>query len=412
MWFKSIFTTPAVVAMSFCLIGGTSSAAADILHVPGDFPTIQAGIDAAVDGDEVVVAPGTYNENINFLGKAITLRSSDGSGVTTIDAAGDGGSVVVCLSREGADTVLDGFTITGGFTDLGGGMFNYNSSPTVVNCTFLNNVASLCHFNCAGHGGGMFNEGGSPTVTNCTFRDNGANFGGGMANFNSSPTVTNCTFTGNTAAGGFGPIGGGMCNIGGNPTVTNCTFEGNIASEGGGIANGNSDSTITNCILWGDSPNEIWDQSGTIAVTYSNVQGGWPGTGNIDADPLFVAPGSGDYRLSSGSPCIDAADNTAVPMGIDTDLDGNPRFVDDPDTEDTGFGDPPIVDMGAYEFQVMGCPWDINGDGVVDHRDLLEVVHNMGQCDDPDNCPWDVNGDGIVNGHDVAAVATHFGACP
>ena len=58
------------------------------------------------------------------------------------------------------------------------------------------------------------------------------------------------------------------------------------------------------------------------------------------------------------------------------------------------------------------CPWDVNGDGVVDYRDLVEVVHNLGQCDDSDNCPWDVNGDGIVNGRDVAAVAMHFGACP
>lgn len=115
-----------------------------------------------------------------------------------------------------------------------------------------------------------------------------------------------------------------------------------------------------------------------------------------------------------GSPCIDAADNTAVPKGVVTDLDGNPRFVNDPGTKDTGNPGPPgpIVDMGAYEFQVMNCPWDVNGDGVVDHHDLVEVVHNLGRCNDPDNCPWDVNGDSVVNGRDVAAVARHFGACP
>ena len=69
----------------------------------------------------------------------------------------------------------------------------------------------------------------------------------------------------------------------------------------------------------------------------------------------------------------------------------------------------------AYLFDaaaVVNCPWDVDGDGVVDFHDILEVVHNMGLCDDPDNCPWDVNGDGIVNGHDVAAVARHFGLCP
>ncbi len=69
----------------------------------------------------------------------------------------------------------------------------------------------------------------------------------------------------------------------------------------------------------------------------------------------------------------------------------------------------------AYLFDAGApgtCPWDVNGDGVVNHHDILEVVHNLGLCDDPDNCPWDVNGDGIVNGRDVAAVATHFGLCP
>ncbi len=88
MWFKSSVTIRAVVAISFCLIGGTVPAVADIIHVPGDYSTIQEAIDVAVDGDEVEVHPGTYFETINFLGKAITLRSSDGPDVTTIDGNG------------------------------------------------------------------------------------------------------------------------------------------------------------------------------------------------------------------------------------------------------------------------------------------------------------------------------------
>ena len=205
MWFKSNFTTPAVVAISFCLIGLTLPAAADILHVPGDFPTIQAAIDAATNGDEVEVHPGTYNENINLLGKAITVRSADGAGVTTIDASGSG-TVVTCDSREGADTVLDGFTITGG--DASGG-------------------------------GGMRNSGSSPTVTNCTFSGNSADAGAGMYNSNSNPTVTNCIFSGNSASSGSGFGGGGMVNfLGSNPTVTNCIFSGNsVGTVGGGMLN-------------------------------------------------------------------------------------------------------------------------------------------------------------------------------
>ena len=81
-------------------------------------------------------------------------------------------------------------------------------------------------------------------------------------------------------------------------------------------------------------------------------------------------------------------------------------YVDDNNGTDSG---------SAYLFDAGApgtCPWDVNGDGVVNHHDILEVVHNLGLCDDPDNCPWDVNGDGIVNGRDVAAVATHFGPCP
>ncbi len=116
-----------------CVLLGTT-AVADIINVPGDFETIQEAIDAAMNGDEIVVASGTYFETIDFLGKAITLRSSDGPEVTIIDAQGLE-TVVICQSGEGPDTVLDGFTITGGNGSLGGGMFNDSSSPTVTPTT-------------------------------------------------------------------------------------------------------------------------------------------------------------------------------------------------------------------------------------------------------------------------------------
>ena len=134
---------------------------------------------------------------------------------------------------------------------------------------------------------------------------------------------------------------------------------------------------ITNCVVWSNSPDQI---AGTAHVTYSNIQDGYPGEGNISSNPLFTDPTSGDYRLSPGSPCIDAGDSTAVPPGITTDLDGNLRFIDDPDTPDTGIGYP-CVDMGGYEFQVAApCPADINGDNTVNVLDLLEVLAAWGPC--------------------------------
>ncbi len=414
-----------------------ASVEADVIHVDDDncpgpgsgtagdpYCSIQNAIDAAVDRDEIVVAPGTYLETINFLGKAITVWSSSGPDVTTIDAGGSfgAGSVVVCNSGEGPDTVLEGFTVTGGLAGSGGGMLNDGTSPTVVNCVFSSNV--VC-----GGGGGMANNNGSPTVINCTFDGNvsvlfpNSGLGGGMYNTNASPTVIGCTFRNNTAFFSLGG-GGGIYNDNSSPIILNCLFHANFAAEGGGILNyfsnptltnctftGNSWTAIlnffsypalTNCTLWGNLGGEqIADWSSSSAVAYSDVEGGWPGVGNIDADPLFVAPsnccvfndGAGcddpvcelavcdvepsccaywdilcadlaatlcatcpnDLRLSPGSPCIDAGDNGALPGDLETDLDGNPRLLDVPETPDTGNGEPPVVDMGAYESLGGGC---------------------------------------------------------
>ncbi len=386
----------------------STAAAADILHVPGDFPTIQAAIDAAVDGDEVEVHPATYNENINLLGKAITVRSSDGAGVTTIDAGGSG-TVVTCNSREGADTVLDGFTITGGDAPGGGGMINSGSSPTVTNCTFSGNSAGDL-------GAGMYNSNSDPTVTNCIFSGNAAGSGGGgMLNLlSSNPTVTNCIFSGNSVSSGFG--GGGMLNwLNSSPTVINCTFSGNtVTNDGGGMYNLCSNPTVANCILWGDSPNEIYNFASTPTVTYSNVQGGYPGTGNINADPLFVDPDNDDFRLMPGSPAIDAGNNSAVPEGIDTDLDGYDRFVHTRCTDDTGKGKPPIVDMGAYEFQLfqVTCPWDLDCNGSVGVGDLLMLRAAWGPCPPKEFCPADFDGNGNVGAADLLALLANWGPCP
>ena len=303
-------------------ISNTASAA--VIHVPADQPTIQAGIDAAVTGDLVLVAPGIYQEAINFKGKAITVRGSGGQTMTFIDAPFSHGCAVRCENDEGPGTVLDGFQIVGGsgcggsmfVPSRGGGMLNDNASPTVTNCTFRNNTADLgagmanvnsssptvtnCTFT-ENTGGGMYNSGSSsPTVTNCTFTENTGRDGGGMYNSgSSSPTVTNCTFSGNTAGLGLG-LGGGMYNVNGsNPNLTNCTFSGNSARvAGGGMANRISSSpTVTNCTFSG---NTAGDEGGGMY----NVESSSPTVTNCTFTENTASFGGGMHNYFSSSPTL------------------------------------------------------------------------------------------------------------
>jgi hypothetical protein len=166
-----------------------------------------------------------------------------------------------------------------------------------------------------------------------------------------------------------------------------------------------SNSIISNTIFWNNSDNggqdesaQIHTVSGTPVVTYSNVQGGWTGsgTGNINTTPLFIDPDGADniigtndddLRLLASSPAIDAGDTTTLPVDVLIDLDGNPRVLDDPSTVDTGLsilvvtGDTVTIDMGVYEFQPdVPCKslieGDINCDDKVDLQDLSLFAGN------------------------------------
>ena len=236
---------------------------------------------------------------------------------------GDGGG----MFDQSSSTILSNCTFNeNDSSSNGGGMFNLYSKATLTDCKFRGNSSG-------NHGGGMFNGGGNPTLTNCTFSGNLANSGGGgMYNREGSPTLTNCIFSGNTAA----KNGGGISNNN-SPKLINCTFGSNSAELGGGLYNDNSSfdckPTLTNCIFWDNRDNSKAANSAQIyggapIVTYNcvqdanpNDQNAYPGTGNIDDNPLFTKLGywtdpndpnatwiEGNYHLLPDSPCIDAGD--------------------------------------------------------------------------------------------------------
>jgi len=200
-----------------------------------------------------------------------------------------------------------------------------------------------------------------------------AGLGGGMLNEGGSPVLTNCVFAGNSATGATVGYGGALSNVASSPTLTNCTFSDNTAmSYAGGIYNwGLSYPTLVNCILWNDVPDEIGNSGAVPSVTYSDVQGGYSGTGNIDLDPQFDA----DYALQTGSPAIDAGTWVGAPA---TDLLGiaRPRGA--------------AVDMGAYEFPAAAT--DSDGDGINNSDEGVSDTDGDGT---PDYLDPDSDNDGI-----------------
>lgn len=368
------------------------------------FEHLRDALATAKDGNEIWVAVGTYkptsdsNRAVSFelvedvgvyggfagemsgpqrrgwTGYNKTVLSGD---INEPNDANDNSYHVV----KGADNaVLDGFTITGGYADSsypnneGGGIYCYRTSPTISNCVITDNQALT-------YGGGMCNEGtyndhSKPTITNCFFIGNKGS-GGGMANYYADSVLTSCVFSGNeTLDRGHGAKGGAIRNV----TVSsmeliNCTLSKNTAVELGGGIDGGSNSTLTNCIFWGntdqggenhDEPAQIY--GGTPTVTYSciqdanaddaNIPFGGAAAGNIDSDPCFVDAGDPDgndnilgtwddgLRLKPDSNCIDAADGEAAPS---FDIRGFGR-VDINDVNNTGRGYPNYADIGAYEF--------------------------------------------------------------
>ncbi len=431
---------------------------AAVIHVPGDQPTIQSGIDTAVDGDTVLVADGSYtgdgNRDIDFLGKAISVMSENGPESCQIDCQGSFRGFYF-HNNESDLSILAGFTVVNGDATgypepYGGAVYcARDASPSITNCRFSNNTAEagggLCsnsnvilsdcsstnntatfgggglYFgpycnsakltNCTVSGNSSAGDGGGAyfvfysqftTVTNCLISDNTAveNGGGIYCYYQSSPKFTYCSISGNQAMQNGGGIfcedvaypkfknciisanqslnGGGFylseqcdleifnCLIVGNistqsgsgivvlersqPEIVNCTITGSDSASGGALQSYSASPRIKNCILWNDFQLEISASSNpptypaTPVVSYSDIQGSFPGEGNIDADPLFVWGPGCDYYLSQvdagqaeDSPCVDAGNP-------DLNLFGTTRTDHYPDTG--------IIDMGYHTIVI------------------------------------------------------------
>lgn len=291
---------------------------------------------------------------------------------------------VIRTAAANSSAILDGFTCTGGLSnvgsnnnDRGAGILCINGvSPTIRNCVFRNNT-------CTFGGGAGYVNGSAPSFINCSFIDNQGGAFGGAFDLNggnntvfdgcyfegnsgsragaleifstNNCTVANSVFVGNTATGGSGG-GAFWVGTGGSTSIINCTIVGNFATSQAqaGIREQGATVTATNCILWGNQgpggaqgPNNQVNAAAT--VNYSIVEGGFTGggTGNLDTDPNFVDQAGGDFRLALPSPAVDAGNGT-IAADFPADFNGARRVFDELGTANTGTGDP--VDVGAFEF--------------------------------------------------------------
>ncbi len=303
------------------------------------YPCIQDAIALSTAGDWVVVHPGTYCEDVDLQGKAITLTSEDPTNGDVVRATviHGAGTAVTCATNEGGQTIIQGLTLTGAKN----GLLCSGSAPWVTQCAITGNSESgvVLRSRCA------------PLLDRCLITSNGAagiesisqTMPGRGVSVGNTPVITHCLIAGNRTQGIKGD----------KPSVRNCTIVEN-GLEGISSATFN----VTNSIIYFNGVSRVWPSGVGLGLTYTDVTGGAAGQGNIDADPAFVQQGrwvqhdpskpatasdagsvwvEGDYRLTAGSPAVDKG-NPATVIGPDeTDLSGQPRVMG------------AAVDMGAYE---------------------------------------------------------------
>ncbi len=437
----------AVVPIFACAVGAlaASTAAGDLINIKadgsGDYPTIQAAINAAATGDEIVLegGQGAYtgpgNKEIDFSGKAITVRSADPSSsavvaATVIDCQFDGRAFIF-ENSETREAILDGLTIINGRRQdvfgRGGGILIANSSPTIRRC-----VIAHCDVNwlgagvratssdalledcviennlCDGGAGGVSWDGGNPELRGCVIRNNRASSaGGGTFSSLDSATMINCLVEGNVATNYVGGVGFAGDNFpGAQIAIWNCSIVNNHATmQAGGLSfYYHQDTTIRNCVVWGNtaplapqirvSDNPHPTNPVTVRVEFSDVQGGaadvlvgvrntliWTAS-NIDADPEFTPGPAGCFYLSQtaagqlgDSPCVDEGAGTAAAYGLDASTTRSDEVTDSGAT-----------DMG-YHYAVTGQPLLMGDHDRNGHIELADFAAMQ-------NC---VTGDGVTD---------------
>jgi parallel beta-helix repeat protein len=295
-------------------------------------------------GTETMLSQRNFRTNVTVLSGEIG----------NINTTTDNSYHVVNLDGSGVNTLLDGFTVMGGYANYdpsrvviapsaaptppttstigtGGGILIKNAgTPTIVNCMIVSNASFT--------GGGIYAADASiPNIVACKITSNRANFGGGLYfQDGSNGNISNSLISGNSGIGAF-------YNNKSNPTITNCTIAGN-GGYNGGLFNSSSQPVVKNTIIWGNTTPFNDTQS---IITNSDIQGGYAGAGNLNIDPKFVSPQPngiaptllGDYHVLANSSTIDRGDNGTINL-TDLDLDGNLRRFSGG-----------TVDMGTYEFQ-------------------------------------------------------------
>ncbi|MBW1932742.1 MAG: S8 family serine peptidase [Deltaproteobacteria bacterium] len=415
----------------------TTTGPAD-MYVPGEYPNIQEAIYRAWDRGVVWLADGVYtgdgNRDIDFMGKAITVRSENGPQNCIIDCNGTEQEPHIGFvfdDDEDSNSVLAGVTVTGG---CGAGAYSAGaiacvySSPVIAGCVISGNTAAA--------GGGLNCKSGTPTISNCILTGNTAIYGGAIFSQKAAPIISNCVITANTAN-----KGGALASRQGSPKVVNCTIVGNRANlTGGGIFFWYGEEVVTNSIIWNNSAPSDSQLFSYSSPSYCCIQD-WAGQGigNIAVDPCFVAGGhwnpngtaddpnddfwvEGDYYLKSEgwrwssefnqwtwdgvtSRCIDAGNpgSKLLSEPLTLDVDPSNRIGRNSRLNMGAYGGTAYASMPPHEWTVLA---DLTNDGVVDLLDLQYWSESM--LAQGSDLPGDLNRNEIVNMADFALLADRW----